>query len=162
MVQSRWVLIAVTGCHSCFSRFDRSNIVPEATKMSSDTHASGHGTADELLQWLIMISVALSVVPREQDFNLTANVTLQQLQTIKCVFFFTLPLLDGGYYQAKLLKWGISASLLFSIILWCRDMSGNKASVSLLTLLVTVFDFTCWIRHVRRCEGQLFRDLIIW
>ncbi len=83
---SRRVLISVAGCHSCFGSSDRSNIFPQATKIFSSTHASGYCKADELLKWLIMISGALSIMSREQDFNLTANITLQQLQPIKSIF----------------------------------------------------------------------------
>lgn len=86
MLRSRCALVAVTGCHSCFSSFDRSNINPQATKMSSSVHADGYCKVDELLRWLIMVSDALSIMSREQDFNLTANITLHHAPTHKVRF----------------------------------------------------------------------------
>lgn len=158
--RSPCVLIAVTGCHSCFSLFDRSNIVPQATKISGGTHASGYLKADELFKWLIMISDALSVVPRDQDSNLMANITFQQLQTIKCIF------------HTSFVKWRLLLSKspqmrnkCFSLVLYNLLMSWYVwkwgACVSSRPLS-DGFDFTCWIQHVRRCEAQLFRDSIIW
>ena len=74
------VLIAVTGCHSLWQvqhySWSHENVV----------HTSGYCKVDELLKWLIMISDALSIMSRERGFNLTANITLQQLQPIKGVF----------------------------------------------------------------------------
>lgn len=86
MLRSQCVIVAVTGCHSCFSAFDKSNIILQATRMLSSSHASSYCKVDELLKWLIMISDALSIMSREQDFNLTGNITLQRLQPIKCIF----------------------------------------------------------------------------
>lgn len=80
MLRSPCVLIAVTGCHSLWQvqhySWSHENVV----------HTSGYCKVDELLKWLIMISDALSIMSREQGFNLTANITLQQLQPIKGVF----------------------------------------------------------------------------
>ena len=91
-----WVLIAVTGCHSCFSCSGlTSSLQPQKCRAAHD--ASGYCKADELLKWLIMISDALSIMSREQDFNLTANITLQLLRPIKCVFH-TPFVIWVGYY----------------------------------------------------------------
>lgn len=83
---SHCVLIAAVWCHSCFSTPDGSNIIPRAIKVLSSVLACSYCKADELLRAYIMISDVLSYMSKEWDFNLTANITLQYPQAIKCIF----------------------------------------------------------------------------
>lgn len=58
--------------------------VPQATKKASCVDLSSYCKVNEVLKGLIMISNVFSIM--SQDFNLTANITLQQPQAVKMCF----------------------------------------------------------------------------